>query len=416
LNGLDLTLTKQKEYRKRKQGGEDITMPTREDRLARSKDVKERIGPIVHRLKASLETIQKLEDSAAAKTTNASSCSNKVGGTKSTDDSDDSNDAISPSHQFVPGRSRKLMQSSMEMVKRKLLKLKSLEEMLVESDDRREFLEHQMVQITTDRHNILNSILQGRVEELEHDKVALEEKCEALTATCDELVDSLRKQEDRVAFLEEELLETRKYGVIPIVRSSSSISGGPPRTIHSHTSQEGSSSPFSFGEGSSGRSMGSSRDDNELSSLPSTSDFEVSGMHQSLHWTPTVSVSLLEPTSQRSDDGDDHDEASSPEAVMIQRLMEKIEALDRENAELRESKQRAAGKFQAQCEEMKRHTSLIEDMRRKLDSKQKKDGKRMGTERKNIDRSCETTCSTGDKEAGNQGVAFFRRIRGVEFE
>ena len=390
---------------------------------ARSKDVKERIGPIVQRLKISLETIQKLEDSLNDKRlctiqeeeeeeeqgpTNTGSA--KFPGPSHTNGTHAS--SRKTSQHFMPGQSRKLMQSSMEMVKRKLLKLSSMEEMLVESEDRRSLLEHQMIQITTTPNTAGAAVekavddtkeasLRRLIASLQEDIRVLETKCgtvdevtqqrdclledladrqrkiqalsihcddlhcqvERLTVTSTELVDALKRQEDRTVFLEEELLECRKYGTIPFIRSStagSSYSGGPPRTIHSDISQESPVSPYLQSEGESeSNGNGVSGHDMDCASLPSISDSDNGTTNDVMDSQLPVSYKQANrlPVAIR-------DEMNDPQADMIQRLMKKVESLDRENTELRESKERIAGKYQASLNELKRQASLIRELER----------------------------------------------------
>mmetsp|Transcript_31205 Transcript_31205/g.75432 ORF Transcript_31205/g.75432 Transcript_31205/m.75432 type:complete len:461 (-) Transcript_31205:309-1691(-) len=389
---------------------------------ARSKDVKERIGPIVQRLKISLETIQKLEDSLNDKRLCTiqedegerpgpdNNSSSKFPGP--TDRNGTLASSRKTSQHFVPGQSRKLMQSSMEMVKRKLMKLKSMEEMLVESEDRRSLLEHQMLQITTTSNTAATTALKvlddskevslrRRIGSLQQDIRVLETKCgtvdevtrerdrlledlaerqrkiqtlsiqcddlhchvDRLTVTSTELVDALKRQEDRAVFLEEELLESRKYGTIPFIRSStagSSYSGGPPQTIHSDISRESPVSPYLQSEGESGSDgSGANGHDMDCSSLPSISDSDNGTMNDVIDSQLPISYKPAnrQPTAIE-------DAMNDPQADMIQRLLKKVEALDRENAELRESKERIAGKYQASLNELKKRASLIQEIQR----------------------------------------------------
>lgn len=413
-----------------------------EERISSTHEIKDRLGPMVERLKASMVKIQSLEDSL------------QLGKDNSTSDHDGNSKSTSWSTSLIPSEhSRRLMHQGMEMVKNKLLMLQNLEDRLTFSEDRRHNLQHHFLQASLSQPllelsatRLRNSELHDRIEELEHEAKRWKKKAslvddlhlrsmtlrgqlhevnmgkgkveddlgdqqtviqqqaircddleclvEHLTMKCDELRGSLRQQEDRNASLEEELLDTRKH----MRDRQRSRSAGPPRTIQaqgsrgssttastcptaasdslndvsgdnmssgcSSTGSDDNASSTSMGEGSSstqhgmainveGGGEGVANVDNHRKFCDSCNDSD----DMTAGDDDTASLHQDEVLVGRSDD---------PDAIMIQTLVAKIEALDRENAELRDSKDHAFGKFKALSFEMKTQASTIRELQKKV--------------------------------------------------
>jgi uncharacterized protein (UPF0335 family) len=212
--------------------------------------------------------------------------------------------------------------------------------------------------VTRERDRLLVDLAerQSKIRTLADQCDDLQCQVEQLTITSDELLNALKNQEDRTAFLEEELVESRKYDPIPFVRSSTGSSsycdGESPRTVLSDIASP--VSLYLLCEGDNHNEQGKCCDDVHCYSLPSISDSDNGNSNNVIDGPLPVSYRPMDqqlPTA--------HD-SKSLEDNLIQRLMEKIEALDRENAELRQSKERIAGKYQALNEQVKKHASVMQ--------------------------------------------------------
>lgn len=438
------------------------------ERMSRTNAVKERLGPIVGRLKDSLAKIQTLEDSLQLGECDEDDDDDKEEEEKTSDSTPsirNGDGTTSRPSVTLPGQSRRSMYRSMAMVKEKLSMLKNIEDQLASEEDRRHALQHHVLQVSLSQPQLAlaalkrnNTDLQDRIEELEYQVERWEQKASLaddlqlrtmtmhsqlqdatqqnnrleedlqdrqiilelesdrckelerrvaeLTSMCDDLIKSLKEQEDRVASLEQELLDTRKY----VRARERSHSVGPPRTIQSQGSQEESvesvsscprfisQAPLTITRGDSSKSNGSRTSVSNDSSSTSVEEEGVEGSSSSTQrgvakttvtrqgrgdvaddenqhscCSSNSSTRSDEMTTGDEDDGSLHqtevllvDSAENPESIMIRTLMSKIEALDRENAELREGKQHALGKFKALHYEMKRQESTIQELQQKL--------------------------------------------------
>jgi hypothetical protein len=361
------------------------------EKMLRSQNVKERIGPIVDRLKTSLSKIEAIEDSMEL-----------------------------PQHctLMTPGKSKELMHGSIELVKRKLLRLRKMEEMLAISEDRRHNLQHHVLQVSlskprlelaaTKRQNfhLLNQVdelqqqneilnekslladdlqhqndsllikidellqLQDQLEQTRWERDNLKEdlmdrqakisqqadKCddlecqvEQMKVLCDELMSSLKRQEDRNAVLEQELIETRRGARRERLR---------PPIVHLLERKESMITDVT----SSSLSEATNReDDNSFDSSFSMSSASAivlnsSGLDDDRACSRLASQ-LINRTKKEA--GLEEDTQSS----MLETLMATIDVLDRENAQLREEKYRAVGKCNAQIHEMQRQADIIRDLK-----------------------------------------------------
>ena len=361
-----------------------------QEKMLRGKHVKERLGPIVDRLKASLSKIESLENTMAV----SSSCDNNVA------DGKQQNEQQQQQQYSYSSSSRDLMHSSMEMVKRKLLRLKEMEEILEKSEDRRHTLQHQILQVslcnnnnnnnkyinktdtesitTTTRLKQENAELKQRFHELEQqqeqqkDIISNEQivKCEELECQvdhlktlCENLMGNLKQQEERNEFLEQELVETRKF--VRLLQEQTVIS--PRRPVKTIQLQKGGSAKecsstitdLSFFDSTVGEDEDNSSCDNNSSSSSNTTTEDDNSSH--LTGMATEASLGLQNNNQKA----------NPEATtaMLHVLMKKIEALDRENAELREGKRHAIKKYNSLHHEMMKQGEVIQQMHQQLYSR-----------------------------------------------
>mmetsp|Transcript_15629 Transcript_15629/g.27145 ORF Transcript_15629/g.27145 Transcript_15629/m.27145 type:complete len:368 (-) Transcript_15629:129-1232(-) len=342
-----------------------------QEKQLRTKDVKERLGPLVDRLKDSISKIDMIEASLDGAEDSSSILSNKI-------------------HSVDSNRQRQsrreLMHQSMEMVKIKMLRLKRMEETLTASEDRRHVLQHQVLQVSLSEHQQIggferdaslreekrrleddldarNSMLlrktrecqqlQEELKQTKEEKEKLKEalvqrqakmnehalKCgglecqvENLNNLCKELMANLKVQEDRNVCLEQELLEVRKFAR----RDAGSPRGAQPRTIQFQESKESIST--SCLTESTTEEEDHMFDNDSNSSMDSSYTTMQAGFQNHLNsdGSSCVRLQLGHPEIIH----EDHQES----APLLQTLMAKFEALNRENAELRGSRQLASGK------------------------------------------------------------------------
>lgn len=187
-----------------------------ESKMSRTTEVKMRLGPIMERMKSSLAKIQSLEESLSLSAEGESR-------ERSTETSSSTGASLSPLHKsntlkFIPGsnKSRQLLKSSMEMLKKKLTTLQIMEETLNTSEDRRQNLQHYFLQTSLSKPMLELAATKRRNQELERDlecseeeKKHLEEKCsnvEYLKKRVTSLSDSLQK----LSGVEAELLKAQE--------------------------------------------------------------------------------------------------------------------------------------------------------------------------------------------------------------
>jgi hypothetical protein len=367
-----------------------------QEHFSRTKQTKERLGPIVSRLKASLTKMESLEESMI-----------RLGLHRA-----DRIDLLSqpPSSNYdplqftlLPGNSRELMHGSMERVKRKLLRLKQMEERLVLSEDRRLNLQHQLLQVSlshpillmeaTKRQNAhlqqginrrwaeensknfqnggkarqqeivgLQQELKDSIGEREASREYLfetEAKINDQADRCDELVCPVQRTTlaptDKVSSLKK--LNHRRNGLEPEQREVRNVARQErgrlfPGTIHFQTLNE--VSPIEMTLPTVGETTCRGDDDSLDSSSTTNSAFI------------TVLPSFERGTSQKpfklSLAGSEDDHKS-----MIEALIAKIEVLDRENAELSEENYHFGVKCDAQQQEIMRQTGVIRDLELRLE-------------------------------------------------
>ncbi|KAL3922154.1 MAG: hypothetical protein SGILL_002356 [Bacillariaceae sp.] len=382
-----------------------------QEKLSRSKDVKERIGPIVDRLKMSLSKIEALE--ASMERIQGQAEPQQTKGVESV-----ANER-QPSALITPGKSKELMHSSMELVKRKLLRLRRMEETLAVSEDRRHNLQHLMLQVSLSKPSLelvaakrQNCQISNQASEFEQQNQILKEKSllvddlqiqndsllvkidelvlleeqlkqtrrerddlkgdlierqaqisqqadrcdelecqvEHMKVLCDEMMSNLEQQEDRNAVLEQELIETRKTArrerlqppVIQLLERKGSVATELTSSFSEAMHREDDNSfdsSFSFCSASA-RILNSSMLDDEHSR-----------------------EQLASPMVCRAKSRGMGDDAQSS---MLETLMATIEALDRENAQLREEKHNAIGKYNAQNHEMKHQADALRDLKLRI--------------------------------------------------
>ena len=320
---LSSSLQPTNEFSLQENGADHATIE--QERIYRTNGVRERLSPLIERLKDSVTSIQTLEKSMRR---SADGSWSESGG---------------------DCESRTLMNKSMEMVKKKMFRLKIMEEELAVSEDRRVDLHHcvrqqaKAVQATiTEELSITptdNCEYQNRIIKMEEEICLLKEKSL--------LVDDLQVQNARllqkvndIERLENDLdLEQSTMDTITLRRRYISNSRSPPGKIEDLETNE---------------------------SLTLTEPMT------SLSWTDS-SISNYSSTVDENDDSNTAEQSPVLEEettdlqCTVQILSAKIESLNRENAELRESKSRVLNKYKSLHEETILKSSIIEDLRRKLD-------------------------------------------------
>ena len=168
-----------------------------QERIERTNDVRQRLGPLIEKLKDSVKNIQTIENSMLV---------SKDGG------SDSRADAKDKSKVFRSERSQKLIDQSMEMVKQKMFRLKSMEEQLMTFEDRNlhlnKYCKQQLSRQSMEEKAELptdGSEYRHRIEQLEEEVRILKEKAA--------LVDDLQKEKEillertkHVELVEQELM------------------------------------------------------------------------------------------------------------------------------------------------------------------------------------------------------------------
>jgi hypothetical protein len=368
------------------------------EKLSRTHQVRERLGPIVSRLKASLAKMESLDESM-----------NRAGLFDPQQDSlplpvSTNSEQLLRSTLLRSGKSREVMHGSMELVKRKLLRLQHMEELLAASEERRHNLQHQVLQVALSKPQLelaatkrQNAQLQRQVEkattrdqEEEESKTQQEEelarlqvslhqtsgerdrlkedlldrqakineqaiRCDDLECqvehmkiVCDEMLASLKQLEDRNAILEQELLETQKMAHHERFH---------PRTIHCENGKQASVAELTVSTSSAESTCRG--DDNSFDSSYTMSSASITAYSTSDHASHSHDTSSRPKASPVGLGNDDH-------KSMIETLMATIEVMDRENAVLREEKHHFIGKCKAQQHEMTRQAKIIRDLEQRL--------------------------------------------------
>jgi hypothetical protein len=199
---------------------------------------------------------------------------------------------------------------------------------------------------------------------------------EQLTTMCDDLLKNLSIQEQRADKLERELMETQKLN-----HRAERGRSRPPCTIQSQDSADG----------------GSTESDNDSSTLELSCQTDASSDQEQTHTngnfflrrvndmkdvdsptktaeTSSASISLPGNVTSRISISENAERSvvvpEDPEASMIERLMDKVQTLDRENAELLQSQQEVYGKFDALLQENARHATRIRELEEQLQQNQ----------------------------------------------
>lgn len=349
-------------------------------RIDRTNDVRERLGPLINRLKCSMTNIQILENSMRLSV-------DEDGDSRGDSEMNEKDKGVRKV--WSQENSRKLMNMNMEMVKRKMFRLKIMEEELVASEDRRVNLHHHFQQQVVPQakksptaKQMCNSEYQNRITDLEEDIVALrvqnvrllektkiierleneledekslrgileanlrehqykmnhqtvkydklESQFEILTSTIANLTKVLQAQEHYNLNLGQEIMET-----MALHRQYLSNSGSPPKTIEHLRA-------------------------NESVTLTEPMTLSWTGSSISNH------TSIVANDDISADGGSPGSKKDTSSQSTIQILRAKIESLDNKNAELRESNSHTLGRYKSLCEEMTRQSSMIKD-RHKLD-------------------------------------------------
>ncbi len=315
-----------------------------QERIERTNDVRQRLGPLIEKLKDSVKNIQTIENSIRASADGGSECRA---------------DGDGKSKAFRSERSQKLIDQSMEMVKKKMFRLKSMEEQLMTFEDRNlhlnQYCQQQMSRRSVEKTEVLEdgSEYQHRIKELEEEVLQLKEKAA--------LVDDLRMEKERllertrhVELLERELMVEKSLRQMLESKLNRSICCMNEKVVN----YDSFNGKFETSTRIFENSM-QTLEAKESEVMSSSGTVESSGTNDSTVLTePMLSISWTE-SSVSTDDASTHDnndsnaneDSSSPSTVEI--LMAKIETLIRENVELRDSKNRTLNKYKSLCKEMK---------------------------------------------------------------
>ena len=351
-----------------------------QERLVRTNDVRERLGPLIERLKDSVKNIQVLENSIQIS-------------------SDGDRDCKMNRKSLSPGSSRKLMNQSMEMVKKKMFRLKIMEEELATSEDRHlslhNYFQQQSSQLqTTEARNDLpkeNLELpyQNHITNLEEEVRLLKEKSV--------VVDDLRMQNQSlsgrakyVKQLEHELeveKSLRRKLELNLVEHQFKMNEQAVKYDCLHCKFETLTSIIAALKENFRAQENEIIDTVALHEMypinttsPQKTMIDHSETNGSTTLTEPLSLSWTESSISNHDDAStlDNDDSNPAEESRIcmedtttcfstaQILRAKIDDLNRENAELRESTSHALNKYKSLHEEMRRQSSMIEDLHQKL--------------------------------------------------
>jgi hypothetical protein len=167
-------------------------------KMSRTAEVKERLGPIMERMKSSLAQIQTLEDSLSSKRRSLDTGSQSAVDTESTNSST-----------FVPGsqKSRQLLKGSMEMLKKKLSRLQQMEDTLALSEDRRQNLQHCFLQSSLAKPVLELASVKRKNQELEQKMTTITNECRRLEEECKD-VTSMKQRIEELSNKSQKLSET----------------------------------------------------------------------------------------------------------------------------------------------------------------------------------------------------------------
>ena len=374
-----------------------------QERKHRTNDIRERLGPIMERFMSSVTKIQTLEDSLRL----------GVGSDGDDDDHNHNHDDTSSTsskstnyeHTIIrPGETRSIVNKSMELVKKKMLRLKNMEDTLEALEDRRIILRrHCQAKFTTTEKSDNLLCQNNRIVELEEEVSVTKKKCR--------LVDDLQA---RNVLLENDLMDVREalqeksrtdlqqqqcrkndeymhikfdslehkveYLTASTCDDLKKENKNLPQTIKNQGSQESTvvvTAPLSLTESSiidklcivdNNTCNTSSMTDESFSLFPTPN--EMDGTAEQQQQQQQQQKHNPRDFSEREDDASSSSSSSSNsgESSMIENLTSKIKILDRENAELRESNDNAMHKFKTFQQEITRQSSVIKGLQLKLDS------------------------------------------------
>jgi len=365
-----------------------------QERMDRTNDVRERLGPLIQRLRDSVKNMQNLESSIRAST--GENCDRET------------------YHGLSPGQSRKLVNQNMEMVKKKMFRLKTMEEELNNSEDRRITLHHYFQQQMSLRATRANTETKKGVSDYQHRIAELEEETRILKEKS-VLVDDLRVQNARltektkdVERLEHELelekslrrklelnlfehqhkmneqavnynsLNSKFEYLSSSIANLTGIVHAQENeimdtvTLHKRYISNTSSPPKVIGDSETNEHL--ETNDNSILTEPMTS---FSWTESSISNDDVSVVDTIDPNNDSKivDESfvrlDDIESRSTVELLQAQ-----IDALSRENAGLRESTSKTLKKYKSCNEEMKKQASTIESLREKLDCDTLKGGEK----------------------------------------
>mmetsp|Transcript_11131 Transcript_11131/g.23604 ORF Transcript_11131/g.23604 Transcript_11131/m.23604 type:complete len:434 (-) Transcript_11131:1644-2945(-) len=386
-----------------------------EERMHRTNNVRERMGPIIKRLKDSVAKVTKIEDSIRQSSDGAD-----IGDDHEVKDLEQD---VRLGSMIRAGKSQQLMSKGMERVKKKMLMLKNMEEELAAMEDRSVNLHHyfqrevvSQVDEAPSSSPSENSENRNRIKELKTEMFLLNEKSEQVDGLLSENARMLEKMGD-VERLQNELHRERKLRVLlesnleehrcemklkaakydslehkfevsmstfEILTKALEIpencdrgfqqelsetieaialhrryllkNGNPPKMIEHLKTDESAvlTEPMTL----------SWTEDSSLANDLSTIDND-------------CSIITEESTVYKSNDFSKGTSCTNQSTFQI--LRSKIEALERENAELRENKNHALKCISLQ-EKTVRQSSMIENLQRELDHKVWNDGNHLQTD------------------------------------
>jgi len=341
----------------------------------RTYDVRERLGPLIERLKNSVTNIQTLESSMRL---SGYGDDNSRGNCEMTKEGQDTRIR----NAWSSGQSRSLTKKTMEMVKKKMFQLKIMEEELAASEKRRVNLHHYFQQrvasqdIEAPRVARTNNLqYENRIAELKEKIFQLKEKSI--------FYNDLRVQNDRllektkhVDSLESELERERSLRI----SFESKLQEDQYKTIQQALKYDSLDCKFEV--------LTKSKDNSNLNLkqdiidtitlhrryLANNKGLPQRIMHLGTNESDTLTepISLSWTESSISNDTnavEDDDSSGAGESYIpkeesashstVQLLRSKVESLNRENAELRESKSHTLNKYKSLREEMTVQSSMI---------------------------------------------------------
>ncbi|OEU16430.1 hypothetical protein FRACYDRAFT_239023 [Fragilariopsis cylindrus CCMP1102] len=369
-----------------------------QERKHRTNDIRERLGPIMERFMSSVTKIQTLEDSLRL----------GVGSDGDDDDHNHNHDDTSSTsskstnyeHTIIrPGGTRSIVNKSMELVKKKMLRLKNMEDTLEALEDRRIILRrHCQAKFTTTEKSDNLLCQNNRIVELEEEVSVTKKKCrlvddlqarnvllendlmdvrEALQekSRTDLQQQQCRKNDEYMHIKSDSLENKVEYLTASTCDDLKKENKNLPQTIKNQGSQESTvvvTAPLSLTESSIIDKL--CIVDNNTCSTSSMTDesFSLFPTPNEMDGTAEQQQQQKHNFSEREDDASSSSSSSSSSnsggSSMIENLTSKIKILDRENAELRESNDNAMHKFKTFQQEITRQSSVIKGLQLKLDS------------------------------------------------